>query len=75
MVPAIYRPYPRRLRESSHLQMSSQRQHFSPQLILKTPSVGLGGGLNPQPPAQKPSAPPTELRIWAPGWGTFAFLL
>ena len=40
--------------------MSLQRQHFSPQLNLKTLSVGLGKGLNAQPLAQKPSSLPTE---------------
>ena len=40
MGPMVFHPYPRRLlRNSNHLQMSSQRQHF---LLshLKTPSVG-----------------------------------
>ena len=40
--------------------MSLQTQHFSPQLILKTLSVGLCGGLIPRPPTQKPGALPTE---------------
>ena len=40
--------------------MSLQRQHFSPQLNLKTLSVGLGKGLNARPLAQKPSSLPTE---------------
>ena len=43
MGPTIYRPYPEKTRKSNHLQMSLQREHFSPQLILKTLSVGPAG--------------------------------
>ena len=41
---------PTQSHQSNHLQMSLQRQYFLLS-YLKTLSVGLAGGLNPQPPA------------------------
>ena len=50
--PTVFRPYPRRLRKSNHLQMSLQRQHFL-RVILKDPECWSGRGLNRRPPAQQ----------------------
>ena len=57
--PPTYRPYPRRLEKSNHLQMKLQRQHFLLS-YLKTLSVGPVGVTNSRPPASQPGTQPSE---------------
>ena len=57
--PPTYRPYPRRLKKSNHLEMKLQRQHFLLS-YLKTLSVGPVGVSNSRSPASQPGAQPSE---------------
>ena len=64
MGPTVNRPYPRRLERLTIFSCNYKGSTFSSGIFIKTLSVGLVWGSNPQPPARQSGALPIELTRW-----------